>query len=299
MRLTVLLPVSHSATPGTVAFTVLIVDDHPSFRASARAILESDGFDVVGEAEDGRVGARSPPRSSPLRKAICEMRPRVVARRPRGRGSRSFAPPETFEPLAGLLVEPIADTASRSALFLLSMLRRPQVGEEEPGRQLAYLLTGDPPHRIVRGDDADELLATVLGSESLEQVVRMRRVADGERANLTLLTRPVEHHDTAHPALGDKARECVDEIAGVGELTRVEHVVAVEEVEGRIGHGSIGVAALPSCFVEEQSRRDTDIERTDAARERNGHDRIAVSADERANTLAFRAENESNPSCEI
>jgi DNA-binding NarL/FixJ family response regulator len=33
--------------------TVLIVDDHPSFRASARAMLESEGFVVVGEAEDG------------------------------------------------------------------------------------------------------------------------------------------------------------------------------------------------------------------------------------------------------
>ena len=33
--------------------TVLIVDDHPSFRASARAILEADGFEVTGEAEDG------------------------------------------------------------------------------------------------------------------------------------------------------------------------------------------------------------------------------------------------------
>jgi DNA-binding NarL/FixJ family response regulator len=32
---------------------VLIVDDHPSFRASARAILEADGFDVVGEVADG------------------------------------------------------------------------------------------------------------------------------------------------------------------------------------------------------------------------------------------------------
>jgi DNA-binding NarL/FixJ family response regulator len=32
---------------------VLIVDDHPSFRASARAVLEADGFDVVGEADDG------------------------------------------------------------------------------------------------------------------------------------------------------------------------------------------------------------------------------------------------------
>jgi DNA-binding NarL/FixJ family response regulator len=33
--------------------TVLIVDDHPSFRASARAILEAEGFEVIGEAEDG------------------------------------------------------------------------------------------------------------------------------------------------------------------------------------------------------------------------------------------------------
>jgi len=39
-----------------VAVTVLIVDDHPAFRASARAVLELDGFDVVGEAEDGTSG---------------------------------------------------------------------------------------------------------------------------------------------------------------------------------------------------------------------------------------------------
>jgi DNA-binding NarL/FixJ family response regulator len=36
-----------------MARTVLIVDDHPSFRASARAILEAGGFVVVGEAADG------------------------------------------------------------------------------------------------------------------------------------------------------------------------------------------------------------------------------------------------------
>ena len=33
--------------------SILIVDDHPSFRASARAVLLAEGFDVVGEAEDG------------------------------------------------------------------------------------------------------------------------------------------------------------------------------------------------------------------------------------------------------
>ena len=33
--------------------TVLIVDDHGSFRASARALLEAEGYEVVGEAADG------------------------------------------------------------------------------------------------------------------------------------------------------------------------------------------------------------------------------------------------------
>jgi len=32
--------------------TVLIVDDHPSFRSLARAILEAEGFDVIGEAAE-------------------------------------------------------------------------------------------------------------------------------------------------------------------------------------------------------------------------------------------------------
>jgi DNA-binding NarL/FixJ family response regulator len=36
--------------------TVVIIDDHPSFRASARAILEAEGFEVVGEAADGSSG---------------------------------------------------------------------------------------------------------------------------------------------------------------------------------------------------------------------------------------------------
>ena len=31
----------------------LIVDDHPSFRRFARKLLESAGYDVVGDAEDG------------------------------------------------------------------------------------------------------------------------------------------------------------------------------------------------------------------------------------------------------
>ena len=48
--------------------TILIVDDHPSFRTSARMLLESEGFEVIGEAEDG---------ASALR-AVEELRPDVV-----------------------------------------------------------------------------------------------------------------------------------------------------------------------------------------------------------------------------
>lgn len=34
--------------------TVLIVDDHAAFRRSARLLLEADGYEVIGEAKDGR-----------------------------------------------------------------------------------------------------------------------------------------------------------------------------------------------------------------------------------------------------
>jgi DNA-binding NarL/FixJ family response regulator len=38
--------------------SVLIVDDHPSFRASARRLLEGEGYEVVGEAADGASALR-------------------------------------------------------------------------------------------------------------------------------------------------------------------------------------------------------------------------------------------------
>jgi len=36
-----------------IAWSVLIVDDHDGFRAGARALLEADGFEILGEAADG------------------------------------------------------------------------------------------------------------------------------------------------------------------------------------------------------------------------------------------------------
>ena len=45
--------VAPAITLDAVGPRVLIVDDHPSFRASARVLLEAEGFEVVGEAADG------------------------------------------------------------------------------------------------------------------------------------------------------------------------------------------------------------------------------------------------------
>jgi DNA-binding NarL/FixJ family response regulator len=41
-----------------VAKTILIVDDYASFRESARSLLEAEGFEVVGEAENGVAALR-------------------------------------------------------------------------------------------------------------------------------------------------------------------------------------------------------------------------------------------------
>lgn len=40
----------------SVSRTALIVDDHSAFRASARVLLEEEGFEVVAEADSGASG---------------------------------------------------------------------------------------------------------------------------------------------------------------------------------------------------------------------------------------------------
>ena len=45
--------------------TVLIVDDHPSFRAVAQMLLETDGFTVVGTSSDGESGVADTLRLAP------------------------------------------------------------------------------------------------------------------------------------------------------------------------------------------------------------------------------------------
>ena len=68
LRLATMRPRARSATIRRMRPTVLIVDDHPDFRASASALLEAEGFAVVGEAADGE-GAIA---------AVERLRPQVV-----------------------------------------------------------------------------------------------------------------------------------------------------------------------------------------------------------------------------
>jgi DNA-binding NarL/FixJ family response regulator len=48
-----------------VPLTVLIVDDYEGFRQVARALLEADGFEVVGEAADGHAAIAEAERLRP------------------------------------------------------------------------------------------------------------------------------------------------------------------------------------------------------------------------------------------
>jgi DNA-binding NarL/FixJ family response regulator len=54
--------VAAASIPGR---TILIVDDHPSFLAAARFLLETEGFEIVGVAADGESAVREALRSSP------------------------------------------------------------------------------------------------------------------------------------------------------------------------------------------------------------------------------------------
>lgn len=79
--------------------TVLIVDDHAGFRTAARALLEAEDYDVVGEAEDG-AGAVA---------AATELRPEIVLLDIQLPDLDGFA-----------VAERLADDGVRSAIVLIS-----------------------------------------------------------------------------------------------------------------------------------------------------------------------------------
>ena len=80
--------------------TVLIVDDHPSFRSVARMLLETEGYEVVGEAPDGEAALELAERAAPRRRPAGPRASRAstASRSPRSAGAR--APRSCWSPAA-------------------------------------------------------------------------------------------------------------------------------------------------------------------------------------------------------
>ncbi|TML28411.1 MAG: response regulator transcription factor [Actinobacteria bacterium] len=112
--------------------TVLIVDDYQPFRDSARGLLESGDFDVVGEAEDGHGAVR----------LAEELRPEVV-----------------------LLDVHMPDLDGFEVARRLARLEQPPVVVLTSSRDdYAALVPGSAAHAFVRKD--------ALSAEALEAAVR-------------------------------------------------------------------------------------------------------------------------------
>ena len=87
-----------------VRTTVLIVDDHQPFRESASALLESEGFAVVGAAADGAAALD----------AIERLRPEVVLIS--SREAAAYGPRLTAAPARGFLPKRELSGAALAAL---------------------------------------------------------------------------------------------------------------------------------------------------------------------------------------
>ena len=107
-----------------VAATVLVVDDHPSFRRFARRLLEAAGFAVVDEAEDGATALA----------AVRALRPDVVLLDVLLPDATGFELAETLSAEPGAPV--VVLTSSRSAADLNGALARSRAHGFIPKRDL-------------------------------------------------------------------------------------------------------------------------------------------------------------------
>jgi DNA-binding NarL/FixJ family response regulator len=114
--------------------SVLIVDDHPSFRLSVRRMLEADGYTVVGEAEDGAAALE----------AVRELDPDLVLL------DVQLPDLDGFEVAARLRA-----AGGRSAIVLTSTRESSDFGEE---------IAASPVHGFVtKGELSGEAIAALIG----------------------------------------------------------------------------------------------------------------------------------------
>ncbi len=116
-----------------------------------------------------------------------------------------------------------------------------------------------------------------------------KRTASGP--SCVVVTGAVEHDHTTNAPRRDEARERVDQLAPVVERPRVQEVVAVEEVERRVGHHEAARRWRRASYRSTAAATLTFSDST-APVERDRDERVAGSANERAEPLALGAEHE-------
>lgn len=181
---------------------VAIVDDHPVVRAGLRALLESAGIDVVGEAASGEEALLLAERVRP-QVVLCDLR--------LGAGLNGI---ETTARLTALEPTP--------AVVILSTYDRDSelLGAIEAGA-LGYVLKDEPPEKIV-----EAIRAAAAGQVHLAPELSTR-VMQGLRSTRPRLTAR-ELEVLRHAATGASNREIADELF-VSEATVKTHLVHIFE----------------------------------------------------------------------
>jgi DNA-binding NarL/FixJ family response regulator len=165
-----------------VTTTVLVADDHPTFRRGLGALFQSlDGFTVVGEAADGETAVA----------LVAQLRPDVVVMDLNMPGVNGVEATRRI----------VADN-SDVAVLVLTML-------DEDESVFAAMRAGARGY-IVKGADTDDVL------RALESVARGDAVFGPAVATrvLSYLTRPLSARDPVlFPELSDREREVLELIA--------------------------------------------------------------------------------------
>jgi len=145
-----------AADKGDVATRILVVDDHPLTREALAALLAGHGFDVVGEASDGREAIEAARRLQPQLILLDLSMPEID-------GLEALPTLKEAAPTAEVVVL----TSSEAQENLLAAIR---------GGASGYLLKTEPPDRIV------EFLHAVARGEAALSGQAARRLLDQVRA---------------------------------------------------------------------------------------------------------------------